>query len=168
MGKLRSVNVDANSNTAWVEAGATIGECYRISEKSNVHGFPTGLCTSLGVGGHITGGVYGPMIRKCGLGAGNVVDVRMVDAQDRILNRVCVFHITINFPLFLHLFKFPKYLNCFSRNQLERMYSRPSEEVEEDAWDHPSMAGSVGSCSSNCDCFHSWEGQLARPNKHHL
>ncbi|KAH6784059.1 hypothetical protein C2S52_009018 [Perilla frutescens var. hirtella] len=85
---LSEVTVNVEEKTAWIEAGATLGSVYyRIAEKSPVLGFPAGLCPSVGVGGHISGGGYGAMMRKYGLAGDNVIDARIVDVNGRILDR---------------------------------------------------------------------------------
>ncbi|KAM3308349.1 berberine bridge enzyme-like 28 [Capsicum chacoense] len=84
----RKINVNVNDKSAWVEAGSTIGELYyRISEKSKTLGFPAGVCPTVGVGGHFSGGGYGTLLRKYGLSADNIVDARLIDANGRILDR---------------------------------------------------------------------------------
>ncbi|THG02657.1 berberine bridge enzyme-like 8 [Camellia sinensis] len=88
MFNFRSINVSIEDETAWVQVGATLGEVYyRIAEKSNTHGFPAGVCPTVGVGGHFSGGGYGNMMRKYGLSVDNIVDAQIIDVNGRLLNR---------------------------------------------------------------------------------
>ncbi|KAL5708290.1 cinnamyl-alcohol dehydrogenase [Ranunculus cassubicifolius] len=86
--KFNKVNVNVKSRRAWVQAGATIGEVYyRIAEKSRTLAFPAGVCTTMGVGGHIGGGGIGLMKRKHSLAADNIVDATFIDVNGKILDR---------------------------------------------------------------------------------
>ncbi|CAI9089561.1 OLC1v1024152C1 [Oldenlandia corymbosa var. corymbosa] len=88
MFNLRSIEFDLPSQTAWVQAGATLGELYYgISEQSKGLGFPAGVCSTVAVGGHVSGGGYGPMLRRDGLTVDNVVDAQVIDVNGRILDR---------------------------------------------------------------------------------
>ncbi|XP_042027056.1 berberine bridge enzyme-like 18 [Salvia splendens] len=85
---LSEVTVNVDEKMAWIETGATTGIVYyKIAEKSSTLGFPGAICTTVGVGGHYSGGGYGTMLRKYGLAGDNVVDARIIDANGRILDR---------------------------------------------------------------------------------
>ncbi|KAF7152101.1 hypothetical protein RHSIM_Rhsim01G0131400 [Rhododendron simsii] len=85
---LRAINVSIETESAWVQTGATLGEVYyTIAEKSKTHGFPAGVCPTVGVGGHFSGGGYGNMMRKYGLSVDNIVDAEIIDVNGRILDR---------------------------------------------------------------------------------
>ncbi|CAN1799500.1 Berberine bridge enzyme-like 23 [Linum perenne] len=85
---LNNVQVDVNSETAWVQSGAQLGELYYgIAKQSSQLGFPGGICPTVGVGGHLGGGGFGTLIRKHGLAADNVIDATLIDARGRVLDR---------------------------------------------------------------------------------
>ena len=84
----RDITINLTEETAWVQTGATLGELYyKISQASLVHAFPAGTCPSVGVGGFLSGGGMGMLTRKYGLGADNVLDARVINANGEILDR---------------------------------------------------------------------------------
>ncbi|KAG7593466.1 Berberine/berberine-like [Arabidopsis thaliana x Arabidopsis arenosa] len=90
LSNFRNITIDLNDGggSAWVQTGATLGELYyRIWEKSEVHAFPAGVCPTVGVGGHVSGGGYGHLIRKFGLTIDHVVDATIVDVNGQIHDR---------------------------------------------------------------------------------
>ncbi|CAN0829020.1 Tetrahydroberberine oxidase [Linum grandiflorum] len=85
---LSAMNVDPVARSAWVESGATVGQLYyEIGRASSTLAFPAGICPTVGVGGHFSGGGYGTLLRYAGLAANHVTDVLVVDSnghhQDR-------------------------------------------------------------------------------------
>lgn len=74
------INVDST--------GATVGELYyKISSKTNIHGFPAGVCPTVGAGGHVSAGGFGTISRKYGLSSDNVLDALLVDAKGNLLQK---------------------------------------------------------------------------------
>ncbi|KAL7611177.1 tetrahydroberberine oxidase [Lactuca sativa] len=85
---MRAIDVDVANKTAWVQAGAALGEVYyAISQKTDTLYFPAGVCPTVGVGGYMGGAGYGNLLRKYGTAADNVVDVRFMDVNGNILDR---------------------------------------------------------------------------------
>ncbi|CAN1251739.1 Berberine bridge enzyme-like 21 [Linum perenne] len=76
MFNLRSIQIDAVNQSGWVQAGATLGELYyAISQKSNLLGFPAGVCPTVG-----------NLLRKYGLSVDHIVDAQIVDAEGKFLD----------------------------------------------------------------------------------
>ncbi|KAK3133897.1 hypothetical protein QOZ80_6AG0542480 [Eleusine coracana subsp. coracana] len=88
LNKMRSVSIDGKAATAWVDSGAQLGDLYYgIAKASPRLGFPAGVCATIGVGGHFSGGGFGMLLRKYGTAADNVIDAKVVDAKGRLLDR---------------------------------------------------------------------------------
>ncbi|XP_059281426.1 berberine bridge enzyme-like 18 [Lycium ferocissimum] len=85
---LRKISIDTINKTAWIQAGANLGELYHsIATKSRTLSFVAGSCPTVGVGGHFSGGGYSMMSRKYGIAADYIIDAKIIDVKGRILDR---------------------------------------------------------------------------------
>ncbi|KAJ1541961.1 hypothetical protein HK096_009757, partial [Nowakowskiella sp. JEL0078] len=80
------VRSGGHSYEAVAGAGATLGQLYyQIALKTSTLGFPAGVCPTVGLGGHISGGGLGPLGRKYGMAADHVQEIQIVTASGLIL-----------------------------------------------------------------------------------
>ncbi|XP_074314856.1 berberine bridge enzyme-like 7 [Silene latifolia] len=85
---MRSIKINIEEEIASIQAGAVLGEVYyALAQKSRVHAFPGGVCPTVGVTGHFSGGGYGNLMREYGLSTDHVVDAVLVDVDGKVLNR---------------------------------------------------------------------------------
>ncbi|KAF0900679.1 hypothetical protein E2562_034385 [Oryza meyeriana var. granulata] len=85
---LNRVQIDSATRTAWVESGATLGELYYAIGQSNQSlAFSGGSCSTVGIGGFVSGGGFGLISRKFALAADNVLDAILMDPNGNALDR---------------------------------------------------------------------------------
>ncbi|KAK6123828.1 hypothetical protein DH2020_042429 [Rehmannia glutinosa] len=88
MRNFRSISIDSEEKTAWVQVGATLGQLYyALAQKSRTLAFTAGVCPTVGVGGHFSGGGYGMMSRKHALAADHIIDAILINANGQVLDR---------------------------------------------------------------------------------
>lgn len=78
MSELRDVRFDAERRAFMIEPGITLGDLFRTLYKKWGVTLPGGSCPSVGVGGHIAGGAYGPLSRRLGYLVDYLVGVEVV------------------------------------------------------------------------------------------
>ncbi|WP_256106899.1 FAD-binding oxidoreductase [Streptomyces sp. ODS05-4] len=67
LSRLDAVGYDASRKVFYVEPGARLGDAYRALYHQWGVTLPGGSCPTVGVGGHVAGGGYGPLSRRHGL-----------------------------------------------------------------------------------------------------
>jgi aclacinomycin oxidase len=79
---MKRIDFDAEKDAVVVEAGATVGETFRVLfEKWGVV-IPLGEHPQIGMGGHVAGGAFGFLCRQLGLAADYVYAVEVVTVDD--------------------------------------------------------------------------------------
>src|ERR1700755_1470263 len=81
---LKAIQVNAKTNTARVEGGATLGD---LDRETHVFGLavPAGIVSKTGIAGLTLGGGVGWLLRKYGMTIDNLLCCQIVTAEGRIL-----------------------------------------------------------------------------------
>jgi aclacinomycin oxidase len=84
--EMKQVYFDKTRSAFAVESGATLGQVYRTLYLGWGVTIPGGGCPSVGVGGHVAGGGYGPLSQRHGLVIDHLfaVEVVVVDAAGKV------------------------------------------------------------------------------------
>jgi hypothetical protein len=82
--EMRSVEVDAESMSAWIEAGAKWGEVLEVTQDAGLAPL-LGSSPDVGVAGYTLGGGMGWLARKYGLAADSVLDFELVTPQGELI-----------------------------------------------------------------------------------
>ncbi|MFI8207641.1 FAD-dependent oxidoreductase [Streptomyces sp. NPDC085937] len=83
LSEMRGITFDPRMNAFAVEAGARLGEVYKALYEGWGVTVPGGVCPEVGVGGHVSGGGYGPLSRRYGLVVDHLYAVEVVVADRR-------------------------------------------------------------------------------------
>ena len=79
--EMTAVYYDESRKAIAVEAGATLGKVYRSLFLNWGATLPGGICPTVGVGGHVAGGGYGPLSRRYGLTVDHLYAVEVVTVR---------------------------------------------------------------------------------------
>src|ERR1700722_10387922 len=84
--EMNNVSIVPGTQTYKIEAGATVGDFYTGLNKLGGVTLPAATCTTVGSGGHISGGGYGLLSRMYGIAPDWVlaVDIVTVDAKGKV------------------------------------------------------------------------------------
>jgi aclacinomycin oxidase len=83
MSEMKGVTFDPSMNAFAVQAGARLGEVYKALYEGWGVTVPGGVCPEVGVGGHVSGGGYGPLSRRFGLVVDHLYAIEIVVADSR-------------------------------------------------------------------------------------
>ncbi|MEV6198340.1 FAD-binding protein [Streptomyces sp. NPDC051920] len=81
LSEMKGVTFDPTMNAFAVQAGARLGEVYKALYEGWGVTVPGGVCPEVGVGGHVSGGGYGPLSRRFGLVVDHLYAVEVVVAD---------------------------------------------------------------------------------------
>jgi FAD/FMN-containing dehydrogenase len=81
---MKAVTIDSVSKTAIVQTGTKLGQMYDAVSAEG-YALVGGTCPDVGIGGHASGGGQGNLSRKLGLVIDNIVSLKIVTADGKLL-----------------------------------------------------------------------------------
>ncbi|KAH6997370.1 hypothetical protein EDB80DRAFT_814593 [Ilyonectria destructans] len=144
MKSLNSVEVDKENMRVTIGGGCLWGDVYTILRDHGLECVGGGVHV-VGVGGHLTGGGYGPLSQKFGMADGSVVKTSESEKPDlffAIRGGSSSFGVVVQFVLRTYLPKGPYFFRAltYQGDTLGRVLAQLTEFLKQDFGDKPIMA----------------------------